>query len=110
MDFKEEFINVIDEMYPNGLEWELVGVLTKKSKVYTLSYDSKILSGIFEILCEPIIKGILYPYNEYKEHWAIGFLYSRNPECKHTEIKQVIEASELKTPFTDIDFFIQEKY
>jgi hypothetical protein len=179
MNFKSEFLNAINEMYPNGLEWELVGVLTKKSKVYTLSYDSKILSGIFEILCEPIIKkiadsnemivekakqnqypeftlyknsdklrkiaidvkstyrqwnkmkqlkpfaftlgsyrsylrnpkkGILYPYNEYKAHWVIGFLYSRNPECKHTEIKQVIEASELKTPFTDIDFFIHEKY
>ena len=55
---KNEFLNAINEMYPDGLEWELVGVLTKKSKVYTLSYDSKILSGIFEILCEPIIKHI----------------------------------------------------
>ncbi|MBN8676189.1 MAG: hypothetical protein J0L56_18805 [Chitinophagales bacterium] len=55
MNFKEEFNSAITRLYPNGLEWDLVGVLTKSSKVYTLSYDSKILSGIFEILCEPVI-------------------------------------------------------
>ena len=58
MNFKEEFITAINKLYPNGLEWDLVGILTKSSKVYTLSYDSKILSGIFEILCEPIIINI----------------------------------------------------
>lgn len=55
-------------------------------------------------------KGILYPYSDYKEHWVIGFLYTRNPECKITEIRQEIEASQLQSPFTDIEFFVQEKY
>lgn len=55
IDFKTEFQKEIEEQFANGLEWELVGILTKNSGVYTLSYDSKILSGIFEILCEPII-------------------------------------------------------
>jgi len=181
MDFISEFKKIISELYPNGLEWGLVGILTKQSKVYTLSYDSKILSGMFEIFCEPIVlkiaeknnlvvekssqtvypdftlfkkgeennkiavevkstyrkfnkqgdvknfsytlgsyksylrdpkgkKNILYPYRDYKEHWIIGFLYSRNLECKITEIKQVIEASQLKSPFSDIEYFIQKKY
>ncbi|MFQ5639309.1 MAG: type II restriction endonuclease [bacterium] len=163
------------------MEWGLVGILTKHSKVYTLSYDSKILSGIFEIFCEPIVaniaekygmqlekssqtaypdftlfkdsqpkekiavevkstyrkynkngrvktfkftlgsyrsflrdphgrKGILYPYSDYIEHWVIGFLYTRNPECKITEIRQVIEASQLQSPFADIEYFVQKKY
>lgn len=55
MNLKQEFYTLIHKLYPNGIEWDLVGILTKSSKVYTLSYDSKILSGIFEILCEPII-------------------------------------------------------
>ncbi len=181
MNFISEFNKIISEQYPDGLEWGLVGILTKQSKVYTLSYDSKILSGMFEIFCEPIVmkiaekndlvvekssqtaypdftlfrkqddtkkiavevkstyrkynkngsvkkfsytpgsyksylrdpkgkKNILYPYHEYKEHWIIGFLYSRNPECKITEIKQVIEASQLKSPFSDIEYFVQKKY
>lgn len=55
MTFKSEFTDAIKRLYPNGLDWDLVGVLTKSSKVYTLSYDSKILSGLFEILSEPII-------------------------------------------------------
>lgn len=181
MKFNDEFYAEINRLYPDGLEWGLVGILTKQSRVYTLSFDSKILSGIFEIFCEPIVvkiaekhgmtleksaqtaypdftlfkeskqtdkiaievkstyrkfnkdgsvkkfkftlgsyrsflrdpkgrKGILYPYSEYKEHWVIGFLYTRNPECKITEIRQVIEASQLQTPFSNIEFFVQEKY
>jgi len=179
LDFREEFERVVKILYQDGLEWELVGILTKKSKVYTLSYDSKILSGIFEILCEPIIRriaddndlelekakqnqypeftlynrnraeskiaidikstyrqftktgvlkpfgftlgsyrsylrvptnGILYPYYQYSKHWVIGFLYTRNTDNKFTEIKQVIEASQLQPPFSKIDYFIQEKY
>jgi hypothetical protein len=181
MNFDVEFYNEINALYPDGLEWGLVGILTKQSRVYTLSYDSKILSGIFEIFCEPIVvkiaerhgmklektgqtsypdftlfyddtsdekiavevkstyrkfnkngtvrkfrytlgsyrsflrdpngrKGILYPYSEYQKHWVIGFLYTRNPDCKLTEIRQVIEASQLQSPFTNIDFFVQEKY
>lgn len=43
--------------------WELVGILTKNSRVYTLSYDSKILSGIFEIFCEPIVHTIAKKHN-----------------------------------------------
>lgn len=181
MTFDDSFYAEIRKLYPDSLEWGLVGILTKHSKVYTLSFDSKILSGIFEIFCEPFVvsiaekhrlilekskqtqypdftlykksnpiekiaievkstyrkfnkdgsvkkfkftlgsyrsflrdpkgeKGILYPYSHYTEHWVIGFLYTRNPECKLTEIRQVIEASQLQSPFTDIEFSVQEKY
>ena len=179
MDLPGEFERVVKKVYNDDLEWELVGILTKESRVYTLSYDSKILSGIFEILCEPLIKGIadekglklekakqnqypeftlfnpdspdkkiaidvkstyrqytkggelkpfgftlgsyrsylrnptkgiLYPYRQYSEHWIIGFLYTRNTQNRFTEIKQVIEASQLEPPFGEIDYFIQEKF
>ncbi len=55
MKFDNEFYSEINKLYTKGLEWGLVGILTKQSKVYTLSFDSKILSGIFEIFCEPIV-------------------------------------------------------
>lgn len=181
MDFKKEFIKEIHNLNPDGLELGLVGILTKQSKVYTLSYDSKILSGIFEIFCEPIVtkiastynllvkkssqtvypdftlcrndsdnakiavevkstyrkynkngslkkfgftlgsyksylrdpkgkKNILYPYKDYSEHWIIGFIYTRNPECSITEIRDIIEASHLQSPFENIKFFVQQKF
>lgn len=58
MNFKKEFLKEINKLYPDGLEWGLVGILTKDQRVYTLSHDSKILSGIFEIFCEPIVTKI----------------------------------------------------
>jgi hypothetical protein len=55
-------------------------------------------------------KGIVFPYHEYSEHWVIGFLYDRNPNCKITEIKEIVEASKLEPPYTNIEYFVQEKY
>jgi Restriction endonuclease EcoRV len=55
-------------------------------------------------------KGILYPYSEYAVHWVIGFLYTRNLDNRLTEIRQIIEAAQLQPPFTDIEFFVQEKH
>ncbi len=55
MKFNDAFYAEIEKLYPDSLEWGLVGILTKQSKVYTLSFDSKILSGIFEIFCEPFV-------------------------------------------------------
>lgn len=178
MDLPKLFEETLNELNPNGIEWELVGILTRESRVYTLSYDSKILSGIFEILCEPVVreiaeknnmilqkaaqnkypeftlipknggmkvaidmkttyrkrnksgnlspfsftlgsyrsylqdpkKGILYPYDEYEEHWVIGFVYDRNPKCDATDIKSIIEASSLEAPYSNIEYFVQQKY
>lgn len=181
LDFQREFYSKVKELYPGKLEWQLVGILVNDQRVYTLSYDSKILSGLFEIFAEPIVrnnadkfnlvlekskqnqypdftlfspsspqnkiavevkstyrqytnwgdlknfgftlgsyrsflrdpvgkKGILYPYKDYIEHWIIGFLYTRNPKCKRAEIRQIIEAAILESPFNDIEFFVQEKY
>lgn len=58
MDLINLFNEQIENNYPDGLDWSLVGILTKKQEVYTLSYDSKILSKIFEILCEPLVRNI----------------------------------------------------
>ena len=55
-------------------------------------------------------KGILFPYSDYKAHWVIGFLYDRNPMYDRTEIKEIIEAAQLKPPYSNIEYFIQEKY
>ncbi len=181
MDFINSFKHKVSELYPGKLDWQLVGVLVNDQRVFTLSYDSKILSGLFEIFCEPIVReiakqydlsiekskqnqypdftllknkedrnkiaievkstyrqykkdgslkpfgftlgsyrsflrdplgkrGILYPYMEYSQHWIIGFLYTRNPNCKNVEIKQIIDAANLESPFTNIEYFVQEKY
>ena len=55
-------------------------------------------------------KGILFPYAEYSEHWVIEFLYDRNTKLKNIEIRSIIEAAQLETPYSNIEFFIQEKH
>lgn len=55
-------------------------------------------------------KGILFPYADYKEHWVIGFLYDRNLKLKNIEIKSIIEAAQLEAPYSNIEFFVQQKH
>lgn len=49
------------------------------------------------------------PINDI-EHWIIGFVYTRNPECENVEIKRIIDAGNLQTPYMDIEYFVQEKH
>jgi Restriction endonuclease EcoRV len=55
-------------------------------------------------------KGILFPYADYIEHWVIGFLYDRNLKLKNIEIRSIIEAAQLETPYSNIEFFVQQKH
>jgi len=106
MEIKKELIRISNYTYPEGLEWELVGIVTKNQKVYTLSYDSKILSGIFEILCEPLIQKLCAEFdyqlvkgvqNQYPE-----FTIYKNPQRKiaidvKTTYRQWSKNGELKS-------------
>jgi len=55
-------------------------------------------------------KNIRYPYSDYKEHWIIGFVYTRNlPENISLSYK-LSEFEEIPCPYKDVEFFVQEKY
>lgn len=56
------------------------------------------------------VKGIAFPYSQYKEHWVIGFVYDRNPECRNVEIYDILKALMLQTPYSNLEFFVQEKH
>jgi hypothetical protein len=124
-------------------QWIVEGVLTRDESIYTVGYDTKLLSTVFELLTEPLIadicsqhgyvlelsssqtiypdftltpqnggkrvavdvkssyrrsgraiftlgsytsflrngtKNILHDYDEYDDHWIVGFVYSRHPK------------------------------
>ncbi len=75
----------------------------EKDFVYTLgSYTSFIRNNT---------KNILYPFDQYKKHWVIGFLYSRNQEAyDDTKIYKLSERLDIKPSFIDVQYFVQEKY
>lgn len=56
-------------------------------------------------------KNILYPYDTYKEHWIIGFLYSRKNMPEDSKmVFSLKDRGEIVCPFADVEFFVQEKY
>jgi hypothetical protein len=55
-------------------------------------------------------KNIKYPYNEYDNHWVIGYLYTRRPGSASKVYYLPAEITDLLCPFQDVEYFIQDKY
>jgi hypothetical protein len=54
-DFQAEFIREMEEEH---LSFEIRGILTANDRILTLGTDTKVLSTVFELLCQPIIQKI----------------------------------------------------
>lgn len=54
-------------------------------------------------------KNIMFPYGEYKEHWVLGFIYSRVDDIE-AEIIPVNKMDEIEPVIKDIKIIIQPKY
>lgn len=64
--------------------------------------------GAFASFLRNNTKNIAYPYNEYKRHYVIGFVYDRVSDSKAGIVKQLSES--IPTPYNNVEYFIQEKF
>ncbi len=45
LNFPEEFNNKINQLYPDGIEWGIVGILTKNGKGYYTPIQNMLNTG-----------------------------------------------------------------
>ena len=57
----------------------------------------------------PFTKNIRYPYNEYREHWIVGFIYDRVPGVK-AEIIDVSLIDKVIAPIKNVEVIIWQKW
>ncbi|MBQ9607889.1 MAG: restriction endonuclease [Lachnospiraceae bacterium] len=55
-------------------------------------------------------KNIAFPYNQYANHYVIGFVYTRNIDASEGDIYSFKELKSLPVPYKDVEVFCQEKY
>jgi len=55
-------------------------------------------------------KNIAYKYTDYIKHYVIGFVYERNSAAQQSEAYSFERRNEIKLPFKNVRYFIQEKY
>ena len=57
-------------------------------------------------------KNIVYSFNDYVEHWVIGFAYDRigKKKAQATHMFTVDQVAEIPLPFEKVEVFIQEKW
>ncbi len=54
-------------------------------------------------------KNIMFPYDEYKEHWILGFIYSRVGDVE-VSIAPIDKMDEIESAIKDIEIIVQPKY
>ena len=69
------------------------------------------LGGYTSFLRNPT-KNILFPYDEYHQHWIIGFVYRRADvnDSDANIVYSTDELADMPVPFTDVEVFVQEKW
>lgn len=55
-------------------------------------------------------KNILYPYDQYTEHWVVGVVYDRIEGVKARQFYSLEEAADIPSPYENVDWFVQEKF
>ncbi|MDQ3687778.1 MAG: restriction endonuclease [Acidobacteriota bacterium] len=56
-------------------------------------------------------KNIEFPFDEYAEHWVIGFIYRRKaPEEIPAHVYDLKDLHKIPIPFEDVQVFVQEKW
>lgn len=64
--------------------------------------------GSFASFLRNNTKNIAYPYNQYDEHYVIGFVYDRVEDAIPGDMKKLTD--KILPPYNNVEFFIQEKY
>ena len=57
-------------------------------------------------------KNIVFPFDEYKAHWVMGYIYTRTASKKSMDqrIYTCSEIAEIELPYRDVETFFQEKW
>ncbi|MEO1964651.1 type II restriction endonuclease [Hyphomonas sp.] len=57
-------------------------------------------------------KNIVFPFDQYSEHWVIGFVYNRIAEKKAQAAHKfgVDQLEDIPLPFGNVEVFVQEKW
>lgn len=57
-------------------------------------------------------KNIVFPFDQYTEHWIIGFVYNRigNKKAQSKHLYSINQLSDIPLPFNNVEFFVQEKW
>lgn len=57
----------------------------------------------------PFTKNISYPYNDYLEHWIVGFIYDRVPGVK-PEIVDISALDKIIAPIKNVEVIVWQKW
>lgn len=69
------------------------------------------LGGYTSFLRKPT-KNIEYPFDQYSEHWILGFVYDRvpAPAARETHSYDLSDIAKVPVPIANVEWFVQEKW
>lgn len=89
---------------------EKIAIDVKSTYIEKNTSSIKFTLGSFASYMRNNTKNIEYSYTDYSKHYVIGFVYKRNANAQESLIFDYSEKERIQFPFTDVIYFIQEKY
>lgn len=89
---------------------EKIAIDVKSTYIEKNTASIKFTLGSFASYMRNNTKNIEYSYTDYSKHYVIGFIYKRNANAQESLIFDYSEKEKIQFPFTDVIYFIQEKY
>jgi len=94
---------------PRGRSSDRIAVDIKTTYQKTPRSQFKFTLGSYGSFLRDGKKNISYPYDQYCDHWVVGFVYRRR-EGVAAKVHQIQNPENLLCPYQDVQYFIQEKY
>lgn len=89
---------------------EKIAIDVKTTYIDTDKSTIKFTLGSFASYMRNNTKNIEYEYTDYVKHYVIGFVYKRNGAAQDSKVYEYAEKSHIHIPYSDVQYFIQEKY
>ena len=81
----------------------------RKSKTAASGFTLGAFTGYFRDRTSK--KNIMFPYDEYKKHYVLGIIYTKQDECiDEYKVYSIEDFKRILSVIKDIEFILQEKY
>lgn len=89
-----------------------IAIDVKSAHQKTNNSQIKFTLGTFKSYMQDNKSSIAYDYTDFIKHYVIGFVYKRTDGCdaQESEMLPFEERKKIQCPYTDVKFFVQEKY
>lgn len=99
---------LVDKNNPN----KKIAIDVKTTYISAVNKKFKFTLGGYTSFIRNNTKNIVFPFDQYQEHWVLGYVYTRvaNKKAGGEEIFSIEDITKIPLPYKEVNTFFQEKW